>query len=217
MKKKSHLPASALVLAGGRGTRMGGNKLFLAQDGAPLLENLIARLAQVFCEIVLCVGHGESGRASAFLSSFAGERGIALAEDRAPDRGPIEGLRQGLAAMRTDWGFLIGCDMPTPQEAVIRQMWATTPTDADATVARLDDYPMSLHAFYRKSCLPHIDRVMIDGPRTKRGGAKLTAFYADIRLNVVEEPTLAALPGYRKSFAGFNTQQELARLTDGNG
>ncbi len=215
MKKDSRIPASALVLAGGRGTRMGGNKLFLAQDGAPLLENLIARLAQVFREVVLCVGHAESGRARTLLSSFASARDVALAEDRAFGRGPIEGLRQGLSAMRAEWGFLIGCDMPTPQEAVIRQLWAATPVDADATVVRLDGYPMSLHAFYRKSCLPHIDRVMIDGPRTKRGGAKLTAFYADIALNVVEESTLAALPGYKKSFAGFNTQEELARLTEG--
>ena len=214
MKKNSHLPISALLLAGGRGTRMGGNKLFLAQDGAPLLAGLIARLAPIFQEIVFCVGHGESERAKTFLSPYIDGAGVVFAEDRAPGRGPLEGLRQGLEAMRTDWGFLLGCDMPTPQEAVIRQMWAATPSDVDATVARLDGYPMSLHAFYRKSCLHHIDRVMIDGPRTGRGGAKITSFYADIRLNVIEEPTLATLPGYKKSFAGYNTQEELARIME---
>ena len=193
---------------------MGGNKLFLAQDGAPLLESLIVRLASLFGEIVFCVGHGESERARAFLSPYVEGLDTIFAEDRAPERGPLEGLRQGLETMRTDWGFLLGCDMPTQQEAVIRQMWAMTPPESDATVARLDGYPMSLHAFYRKSSLPHIDRVMIDGPRTRRGGAKVTSFYADIRLNVIEESTLATLPGYKKSFAGYNTQEELALIME---
>lgn len=211
MKKTTRLPASALLLAGGKGTRMGGNKLFLALDGAPLLESLAARLALIFSEIVLCVGHGEGERARTLLSPYLGGLGAVIAEDRTPGRGPLEGLRQGLTAMRCDWGFLLGCDMPTPQEAVIRRMWAAIER-ADAVAARIDGFPMSLHAFYRRSCLPHIDRVMTDGPRTRRGGAKITSFFANVRLNVIEESALATLPGYRRSFAGFNTRKELALL-----
>jgi|GEM_PF-6996136 len=190
---------------------MGGNKLFLTRGGVPLQEGLIARMSRIFSELVFCVGRGESGRAEAFLRPCLGGLSAVFAEDREDGRGPLEGLRQGLAASRREWGFLIGCDMPFPNEAVIRAMWKRT-GGADAAAARLDGYPMSLHAFYRKSCLPHIDRVIADGPRTKRGGAKITAFYADVALRVVEEAELALLPGYRDSFAGFNTREELARL-----
>lgn len=214
MGKQTRLPASALLLAGGKGERMGGNKFFLTIDGEPLLGGLIARLALVFPEIVLCAGHGEIERAKSFLSPYERDVRLTFTEDRAPRRGPIEGLRQGLAAMRAQWGFLIGCDMPSPQEAVIRLMWAAT-RDSDAVAARLDGYPMSLHAFYRKSCLPRIDRVIADGPHTIRGGPKITSFFADVRLRVIEELSLAALPVYRRSFAGYNTREELASLTAG--
>lgn len=114
--------------------------------------------------------------------------------------------------MRSEWGFLIACDMPTPQEAVIRLMWSRTPPHADASVAYFEGRPTAFHAFYRKSCLPSIDRMISEGERTKRGGPKMSSFYNDVDLNIVEEQTLAMLPGYLKSFANYNTQIELQKV-----
>lgn len=203
------LNATLLLLGGGSGQRMGGNKLFLAVDGVPLLAAVAERTCNLFGDTVLCVGHGERAPAMARVGDIVRKYDMSIVEDRAEGRGPLEGLRQGLAAMRTEWGFLLGVDMPCVQEAVVRQMWATTPDAADVTIARQGGRLNALHAFYRATCLARIDGSLNGGARTGRGGAKILSFLDNVAVNVVEETAFAHLPGYRRSFENCNTRAEL--------
>lgn len=215
MTQKKRLPVSLLLLAGGRGSRIGGNKLYLTHGFSFLLEKLLVRISPLFSGIVLCIGSEEGQAVKALMHPLLEQYQIKLAEDRAAGRGPLEGLHQGLNTMETEWGFLFGCDMPTPQEAVIRQIWSMTPEKAQVSVVQLDGYLMALHAFYRADCTQNIDAAITRGMREKRGGARIISFYDEIRLNVVEEKNLTMLPGYKKSFANFNTQEELRRMMEG--
>ena len=215
MTQKKRLPVSLLLLAGGRGSRIGGNKLYLAHGFSFLLENLLVRMSPIFSGIVLCIGSEEGQTVKALMHPLLERYQIRLAEDRAAGRGPLEGLHQGLRTMETEWGFLFGCDMPTPQEAVIRQIWSMTPGKAQVSAVRLDGYLMALHAFYRADCTSNIDAAITRGMQEKRGGARIISFYDEIRLNVVEEKNLTMLPGYKKSFANFNTQVELRKVMEG--
>lgn len=204
------IPASALILAGGEGKRIGGNKLFLAHEGIPLLRLLLARVAGIFEEIVICASCGELPRVRSYLADLGERRTLTIAEDSNSGRGPLEGLRAGLAAMRHDWGFLMGCDMPGIDGAVVRALWQEARTGTDVVAMRLGSHPMSLHAFYRKSCSPHVERAVALGPRTSRGGAKIISFYCDVAVRVIEEEALAHIPDYLDSFADCNTRTELA-------
>ena len=203
--------ASLLLLAGGRGLRMGGNKLFLAVDGRPVLDFFLSSVAPLFAGTVLCVGAGECDDARRFLGGL-GDAGVVIASDRLAGRGPLEGLRQGLAAMATEWGFLLGVDMLTVREAVIRQMWAQTPLSADVCAFFEDKRPNALHAFYRRTCVPHIDAQMASGERTRRGGAKIISFFGSVHVHRVTPADLSHLPGYARSFENFNSPEDLSRL-----
>ena len=215
MTHKKRLPVSLLLLAGGRGRRMGGNKLYLTHEFSFLVENLLVRMSPLFSDIVLCIGSKEGETVKKLMSPLLEKYQIKLAEDRAAERGPLEGLHQGLNTMESEWGFLFGCDMPTPQEAVIRQIWSQTPPEAQVSAVRLDGYVMALHAFYRKDCTPTIDTAITQGMKEKRGGARIISFYDQIKLHVVDEKSLAILPGYKKSFANFNTPEELRKVIEG--
>ncbi|MCL1875326.1 MAG: molybdenum cofactor guanylyltransferase [Synergistaceae bacterium] len=227
------LPVSALILAGGKGERIGGNKLFLSLDGAFLAEPLVEKMSRVFDEITLCVGNGESDAIHNAFHPIIQYYSVNLIEDRSPGRGPIEGLRMGLQAMSNEWSFLIGCDMPRPQEAVMRYIWNRTldlSEEYKVSAARIDGHLMPLHAFYHKDCTSYIDYsieqaesecgAVIDTCKTRRfkerssfnSKLKLKSFYDRVRINVVEENELSIIPGWRSSFRGFNTDKELKSM-----
>ena len=207
------LPCSAILLAGGKGSRMGGNKLFLIDEGIPVIEHLLSRLALIFEGIVLCIASGEREKVERIMGPLLNQYGVTLAEDRAPNRGPLEGLYGGLTSIKSEWGFLFACDMPTPQEAVIRQMWALTPQTAQASVVRLDGHLMALHAFYKKDCLAPVDLAIARSLANPKGGGRIVSFYDEIRLNVIEQQQLAMLPMFKKSFKDYNTPKEFEQAT----
>lgn len=213
--RNAKIPASLILLAGGKGSRMGGNKLYLSMDGLPLVKNLLDRLGHLFQDVVLSVGAGESGRAADILAPLVAAYQIIITEDRAAGRGPLEGLFNALTAAGSEWSFLYACDMPSPQEAAIRTLWACTPPGCDVSAVRLDGHLSAMHAFYRKSCRKAIDNAISEALNSSRGGAKIVAFYDKIELNVVEETAFAHLPGWRKSFSNFNTQEEFRGIYSG--
>ena len=216
MKNKKKIDATLLILGGGRGERMGGNKFFLSVDGEPVVRRLLDAVGSLFRGAVLCVGCGERADAERVLRALgAGEARVT--EDRVPGAGPLEGLRQGLDAMDTEWGFLLGVDMLRASEAVIRQMWACTSDDADVAAYVRNGRPMALHAFYRKTCLPHIDAALAGKKgekKTARGGPKIISFYKNVRVREISDADLAHLPGWHRSFDNFNSPDELKELLD---
>lgn len=202
------LEASAVVLGGGRGRRMGGNKLFLAVDGVLLLERVLRRLVPLFPEIVLAVGPEDEEPLRRRLPSLSSARPVAVAVDAVSGLGPLQGLTSALKVLKGDWAFVVGCDMPWIQEAVVRSLWQAREAGSDVLCASVDGYLEPLHAFYRRTCLPFAEAALASGDR------RLKAFYGDVRVTVVAEAAFLCLPGYRRSFRGINTPSELNRLAD---
>jgi molybdopterin-guanine dinucleotide biosynthesis protein A len=229
VKNINKLPVSAIILAGGKGERIGGNKLYLSLDGVYLVEFLIEKMSLIFGEVLLCVGNGESETVLNTFPLFK-SYSINLIEDRIPGRGPIEGLYSGLKAMSSKWGFLIGCDMPSPQEAIIQYMWSRTASlneEFKVSAARYDGHLMPLHAFYHRDCSNYISSIIesesnamedeskLHGLQKKSGFNRrlsLKSFYYRTSINIIEENELSTIPGWRKSFTGFNTENELKSI-----
>ena len=106
---------SGVVLAGGRSTRFGSNKLEASYAGRPLLHHAIHRLAELCDEVVVVLPPGVDG---ATLPP-----GVTVANDPTEGEGPLAGLHTGLlAAVRSDEVVVAGGDMPTLQLAVLREM-----------------------------------------------------------------------------------------------
>lgn len=202
------IPASAVVLGGGMGRRMGGNKLFLAAEGVLVLERVLTRLAPWFEEIILAVGPDDREPLETLLCPVPDDWHLRIVVDEHPGRGPLEGLAVGLEALRTEWAFLVGCDMPWVQEAVVRSLWRAREKASDVVCAELDGFLEPLHAFYSIYCLSRVRGALTEEKR------RLKAFYGDVKVTVVEEEVFGPLPGFRRSFRGMNTPEDLQRLVD---
>lgn len=204
---KRRLHASLLLLAGGRGSRMGGrNKLYLEVEGSLLIERTLRATAPLFSETLLLVAPGESVRVRSCFASLIERYNISLIEDRAPCRGPLEGLYMGLSYMKEEWAFLLGCDMPTPQGESVACMSGFCGDETDAVVAELNGYIEPLHAFYRKKCAAAVGRAI------ERGDRKIKHFYNDVRLTVVKEEVLPV--GCEDSFFNLNTPRDIKTMME---
>ncbi len=182
---------------------MGGNKLFLAAGERLVLEHVLGRLSPWFEEVILAVGAEDLEPIREVLGPLVSSSKVRIVVDEEPGRGPLEGLAVGLEAMTTEWAFVLGCDMPRVQEAVVRMLWRGREKDSDVVCARLDGFLEPLHAFYSVYSLPEVRRAL------DRGIRKVKGFYDAVKVTVVEEEDFRALAGYRRSFQGMNTPEDL--------
>lgn len=202
MDKKMEI--TALVLAGGRGERMGKEKLFLSVDSTPLVERVLHAVYPFAAEILLSVASRQVAPALGRLSGIISKYGIRLVEDRAAGRGPLEGIASGLAFAEFGWSFVCACDMPFLSRGVIRALWNGGDHHASVILPRIGGYLEPLHAFYSLRALSAA-RSLLD-----RGEKKISALFDEVPVSIVEEEAFAGLYGFRRSFYNVNLQKDLS-------
>jgi molybdopterin-guanine dinucleotide biosynthesis protein A len=135
---------SALVLAGGKSSRMGRDKAWLEIDGQSLIERQLALARELGAEELFI-----SGRAREDYSSL----GFRVLEDAFPDAGPLAGIERGLAATTSPLLLVLAVDLPRMETHFLRRLLATCADDRGAVPevrGRLEPlaamYPRCAHA-----------------------------------------------------------------------
>lgn len=208
MKLLDGVPVSVIVLAGGYGRRMGGEKLFLEVNSVPLVLKVLRKVSRFSGEILLSVAPRQTPYVSGMLSGIISQYGLRLVEDRQEGDGPLAGILEGMKRASLGWSFVCACDMPWISEAVVRALWSCGEEDSDAIVPRVGGYFEPLHAFYSRNCIPAIERAVLSGER------KITSFYNSVKVSAVDDECFSHLPGYKKSFGNLNSRNDL--LNPGN-
>ncbi len=149
---------TGVVLAGGRSSRMGQDKVALEIGGEPLLRRVVRRLQAALSE-VLVVGPEH-------LAALV--PGVRVAPDRVAHRGPLGGLATALELTSTPRVFVIACDMPFVEPRLVRAMarLAAQPPPVDALLLRSPTGLEYLHAVYATACLPLIEMVLAGEDRS---------------------------------------------------
>jgi molybdenum cofactor guanylyltransferase len=133
----------AVILAGGRSTRMGRDKALLEVGEQPLLARQInltwaTRATEVFI----------SGRAGVDYSHF----NCPVLLDRFPDAGPLAGIERGLAALAAARLLVLAVDLPAMTESLLNMMAAASPEHL-GVIPRLNGRIEPLAAFFPKASL----------------------------------------------------------------
>ena len=145
---------SAIVLCGGRSSRMGRDKAALP-FGAETLLTRVVRLVQAVADDVVVVGH----------TAESMPVGVRVVRDPLEGLGPLAGLATGLATVRGQRALLLACDMPLLAPALLQRLLALA-GDADACVPLLDDVPMTTCAVYTARALPRAQAYLAGGTRS---------------------------------------------------
>jgi molybdenum cofactor guanylyltransferase len=146
---------AAVVLAGGRSSRMGSPKALLDWHGTPLLRRVVGILQRVADPVVVVHAAGQE------LPPLP--PGVELRIDANPGRGPLEGIAAGMRALdgRAEVAFVSSTDVPLLHPAFVRSVAAAVDGN-DAALPVADGHNHPLAAAYRLSLLPQVERLLAE-------------------------------------------------------
>lgn len=143
--------AGAIILCGGKSTRMGRDKASLPFGN----ETMLARVVRVLSEVVPVESIVIVAAAEQPIPSLPVD--IAVVRDERPERGPLEGLAAGLAAIPrgVEAVYATSCDVPLLRADWIRAMFGHL-GNHEIAVPKEGKFHHPLAAVYRPSVLPHV-------------------------------------------------------------
>lgn len=125
MNSNSHLPpCSILLLAGGRGQRMGGqDKGLLEWQGLPLIAHLHRQTRELSDDLIISCNRNQEKYAP-----FADQL---VHDDNGDFPGPLAGIRAGLAVARHAHLMVLPCDVPQIDASLLNAMRETASQHPD--------------------------------------------------------------------------------------
>jgi molybdopterin-guanine dinucleotide biosynthesis protein A len=167
---------SALILAGGKATRMGGvAKHELVVDGRSIFDRQVAVLAPRVAEIL--------------VSSPARVGSYRTLRDPVEGAGPLAGIAAGLRATTTPWLLVVAGDMPYLTGELLDRLIAATGDELDAVGVRAGGLPEPLLCVLHARVLAAVER------RLAAGRYKASGLLTDegLRLRWLDDADPAAL------------------------
>ncbi len=161
--------ATAIILAGGRNSRMGADKSMLPIGGRPMIQHVLEQLRPHFKEILISSSDADK-------YAFLGERVVG---DEVPGQGPLMGMASSLEASKHDLAFVIACDIPVLDADLVLKMLREA-EGYDGVVPLADgSLPEPLFAVYRKSVIAAAREVLSSGKR------KVSEVFAQLRIKFI--------------------------------
>ncbi len=194
----SIVAASAIVLAGGRSSRMGRPKAALDFGGVPILTRIISELKRHFAEVVVVAAPESEDSLHMDLPA------IRIVRDETAYQGPLDALRRGLDAVSNEVAFACSCDLPLLDSAVAAAIVAML-GDFDAAIPIVGEKLQPLHAAYRKRCASALAAL------GRRGESRLIAIADAVNTMRIAESDLLVLDPQLHSFLNLNAPDDYQR------
>jgi len=156
-----NLTITTVILAGGLGTRIGGNKALKPLNSRPLIS-WVLEIVKPDSEIVLINAND--------LQDEYSDLDCKIIADLLPDRpGPLAGLHAALNCMNTEFVLTVPCDTPfLPQNLIEKLANAQITHSADGVVAVVNGQKQPTIVLYHKSVLPKLLAFLGTGNRKVR-------------------------------------------------
>lgn len=184
-----------IVLCGGKSSRMGAAKASLPFGDESLLERVVRRLGRAVGPLAVVAAPGQP------LPALPPE--AIVVRDRQEDRGPLEGLAVGLAALagQCEAAYATACDSPFLKPEFVRRV-AERLGDCDIAVPRIGGFYHPLAAVYRLSVRPHIDALLA------ADRLRLTLLFERVRTREIAAEELSDVDPGLKSLENLNRPED---------
>lgn len=199
MRSGAALPATgmrnecvtAIVLAGGKGSRMGGiDKGMLEFNGVTLVEQAIARIAPHASEILISANRN---------LDFYSKLGLKVVSDEGC--GPLCGIRHGMSEARCAYVLSLPCDTPFFPEDIAERLMAGL-NEADIAIPEAGGKTHQAFMLCKKALVNDLAE-FIDG-----GGRKVREWQSRFKSAIVHFPE-------GDDFFNINTPEELEAISSG--
>ena len=180
--------AAAVILVGGKSSRMGRAKALLPFDNEPLIAHVVRRLKSWFPEIIVVAAPDQE----------LPELSAVLVRDEIAYQGPVSGIYHGLKAATKDVCFVTSCDAPFLNFELIDHLLEQI-SDYDVVVPFWQERFQPLHAIYRTSVVPLLKEQL------ERGELRPIFLYDKVRTRKIQEAEIRRLDPEGLSFLNMNS------------
>lgn len=191
---------TAIILAGGKSSRMGFDKQFVEIDGISITEYIIDTLRPIFKSIILVTSRPEC---------YRNNKSVTIVEDYYKDFGPLAGMHVGLAKSESQYNYMIACDMPYINKAYIdymKKLLKKGHYKDSAVITRFGDWIEPFNAFYSKALIPQIEENIMQNKQ------KISSIFTDSQVLYIEEQKARAFSPNWAMFTNLNKVEDLENL-----
>lgn len=184
---------TAAILAGGKSSRMGFDKQLLMADDRRILENMISMLKEEFSDVLIVTAKPQL---------YEGID-VRLCGDTYREKGPLAGVHAALSHARSQYVYLLACDMPVVNLDFIRHLKKNLlDSGADICAGKFQDRLEPFNAFYSRSLLEDVVY------RLETGNSSLFRFIYASRACVISQDEAARFDKELQMFTNINTRSE---------
>lgn len=183
--------ASAIILAGGKSSRMGQPKALLLFDDEPLIAHLVRIVRGAFSDVVVVAAPEQE------LPPVA----ATLVRDSVAYQGPVGGICYGLQAAREELCFVTSCDAPFLNLDLVRFLLSLA-AEQDVVVPHWQERLQPLFAVYRRSVAPLLRQQL------ERGELRPIFLYDKVRTRKVPAAEMLPFDPEGLSFRNLNSPEE---------
>jgi len=198
--KDKKLPSlTAIILAGGKSSRMGPdkNKSMLRLNGKYLIDIVISKLKCVVGDNIIIVGPPER-----YLSYKQ------VVPDLFSQKGPLVGIYSGLKASSSQYNLVVGCDMPFLEVKLLKYMTKNINSNDIVIPHYSDGYIEPLCAIYSKRCLETIERNLAEHIFSVR------AIFPHLKVKFIEDEEIKKYDPKFYSFFNVNFKHDFRKAEE---
>lgn len=180
--------AAAIILAGGKSSRMGRPKALVPFGGQPLIAHLVRWLKQSFDKIIIVAAPEQE----------LPELPATFVRDDVPFRGPVGGICYGLRAAGEEFAFVTSCDAPFLNLSLVRFLTSRI-SHWDVVVPYWQERFQPLHAVYRATVAPLL------AEQLERNELRPVTLFERVRTLRIHEDEIRRFDPEGRSFLNMNT------------
>lgn len=190
-----------IILAGGRGVRLGGDKVNLKLHNRLILDLVIERLKLVASEIIVVTSEQLYDKITKLINN------LFIVTDMIPNKAALGGIFTGLKYTSKMYNFVVACDMPFLNPGLLNYM-SSICVGYDAIVPRVDDYIEPLHSIYSKRCLDQIYSLI------SNNNLNIFPLFSILDTKFIEKEEIAKYDPEFLSFFNINTMADLNKAEE---
>lgn len=185
---------TAIILAGGKSSRMGFDKQLLKIDERRLMDSLIHKLDKHFEEIIIVTNRPEL---------YIGLSHI-ITSDILKDKGPLGGIHAGLKISSSQYAFIVACDMPNINMEYVNFMKnQLTDPNSKGCITEFGNWIEPFSSFYSADLMEYIEGYLNTGRRSINGLIK------DFKMTYIPEDKARKFSTNWDMFLNLNTKEDL--------
>lgn len=186
---------SAIILAGGKSSRMGYNKELIMIDEKRIVNYQIEALHGIFDEVIVVTKNSE----------YYNDLDCRTVSDIIEDGGPFGGIHAGLVASKSRYSYVVACDMPVINIGYINFMKKRIyEKDVEGCMTLYGDHIEPFNAFYSKSIVEDIEEYI------HSGGYSIHQLVKSLNFIYIEENTARRFSPNWEMFINFNTREDIS-------